>query len=234
MSDTFVVYKGRNAPFKARITDFDGSDYTDARMTAISRMELRYRPTDGATVEPVDSNNLDQRTCFDWATYAAEADVVIAIGLLDLTVGRDQTAELVVYDTTYPQGRVVGTLDIEVTAEAQGAGPLISILYPPLTVENDYPVVAADLSRPSIRVNAATLKTMTMPAGTSALDGARITFIILGVGDVKLLRNGTQTMINATHVSITGTQQYSSITLEYVHATGIWAVVSVNGSWGEI
>lgn len=101
----------------------------------------------------------------------------------------------------------------------------------PITVIDDYQVLVDDFARQSIRINSTTLKTMIMPVMTENYDGATLSFIILGTGDVKLLRSGMNTMINKTHVSITGTQQYSSITLEYVHAIMAWVVREVSGSW---
>jgi hypothetical protein len=161
--------------------------------------------------------------------------MVIDGGLIDLTAGRDTTAELVVYDSTYPDGRMVTLLDILVTADVEDTpaptAPGSYTTLAPKTVTDDYQVVVADFQRPSIRVNAAILKTMTMPVMTSAYDGAQLSFIIQGIGDVKLLRNGKQTMVNGTHVSITGTQQYSSIMIEYVHAITSWVVRETVGSW---
>ena len=233
MSDTHIVYKGRNAPFKAKITDFDGANYTDARMAAISRMELRYRPTEGATVEPIDSNIIGHAGCFDWATYAADADVVIAIGLLTLTVGHDQAAELVVYDPTYPQGRVVDTLGIKIDDEAQGTGPLIDVLYAPLTIEDDYPLLLSDFSRPVIRINSDTIKTITWPVMTAAMDGRDIVFEIMGSGDVDLVREPTTTMTFAgvTHSKLTGTVQYSMVRLRYNHTLNAMIPQDGTGSW---
>lgn len=233
---TQIVYKGRNAPFKARITDFDGTAYTAARMALITRMELRYRPTSGATVEPVDSAVVENADCFDWATYAADADAVIDLGSLDLTVGRDTEAELIVYDTAYPDGRVVGTLlDILVSAETQDAGALISILYPktPLTVTDDYQVLLADFNRPSVRVNASTLKTMTMPAMTADYNGSRITFIIMGTGDIDIVASSGEdtTFGNETSTKLTGTEQYSAITLEYDSDLDMFVVIDGTMSW---
>jgi len=39
---TQTIYKGHNSPFSARITDYDGSNYTAARMETISRAYVKY------------------------------------------------------------------------------------------------------------------------------------------------------------------------------------------------
>ena len=232
---TQIIYKGHNSPISVRITDYDGSIYTAAKMATITRAYLKYIYASGQTAEFLDSAAAGHEDVFDWATLAATGYMTIDGGLIDLTAGRDTTAELVVYDGTYTSGRVVTTLDILVTEDAEDTPaptePGNYTTLAPLTVTDDYQVVIADFSRPSIRVNAATLKTMTMPAMTSAYDGATLSFVILGAGDVKLLRNGTQTMVNGTHVSITGTQQYSSIKIEYVHAIKAWIVRETEGRW---
>ena len=232
---TQTIYKGHNSPIAVRITDYDGSIYTAAKMATITRAYVKYIYASGQTAEYLDSAAAGHEDVFDWATLAATGYMLIDGGLIDLTAGRDTTAELVIYDSTYPEGRMVTLLDILVTADAEDTpaptAPASYTTLAPKTVTDDYQVSAVDFQRPSIRVNAATLKTMTMPAMSSAYDGATLSFVILGVGDVKLLRNGTDTMVNETHVSITGTQQYGSIKIEYVHAIAAWVVRETVGSW---
>ena len=232
---TQTIYKGHNSPFKVRIIDFDGSAYTAARMETISRAYVKYINADGQTAEYLDSAAAGHEDVFDWTTLAATGYLIIDGGLIDLTAGRDTTAELVIYDSTYPFGRMVTLLDILATADAEDTpaptAPGSYTTLAPLTVTDDYQVLIVDFSRPSIRVNAATLKTMTMPVMTAAYDGATLSVIILGDGDVKLLHTGTETMVNETHVSVIGTQKYSSIKLEYVHAITTWVVRETVGSW---
>lgn len=232
---TQTIYKGHNSPFPVRITDYDGSAYTAARMATITRAYIKYIYASSQTAEYLDSAAAGHEDVFDWSTLAATGYLLIDGGLIDLTAGRDTTAELVVYDSTYPDGRMVTLLDILVTADAEDTpaptAPGSYTTLAPKTITDDYQVLVADFQRPSIRVNAAVLKTMTMPAMSSAYDGATLSFVILGAGDVKLLRNGTDTMVNETHVSITGTQQYSSIKIEYVHAITAWVVRETVGSW---
>jgi len=232
---TQTVYKGHNSPFSVRITDFDGTAYTAARMETISRAYVKYINADGQTAEYLDSAAAGHEDVFDWTTLAATGYLIIDGGLIDLTAGRDTTAELVIYDSTYPFGRMVTLLDILVTADAEDTpaptAPGSYATLAPLTVADDYQVLIVDFSRPSIRVNAATLKTLTMPIMSEAYDGATLSVIILGDGDVKLLHTGTETMVNETHVSVIGTQKYSSIKLEYVHAITTWVVRETVGSW---
>lgn len=232
---TQTIYKGHNSPFLVRITDYDGSIYTAARMATITRAYVKYIYASGQTAEYLDSAAAGHEDVFDWATLAATGYLLIDGGLIDLTAGRDTTAELVIYDSTYPSGRMVTLLDILVTADAEDTPapttPGIYTTLAPLTVTDDYQVLIVDFSRPSIRVNAATLKTLTMPIMSEAYDGATLSVIILGDGDVKLLHTGTETMVNETHVSVTGTQKYSSIKLEYVYAITTWVVRETVGSW---
>lgn len=232
---TQTIYKGHNSPFSVRITDYNGSYYTAARMAAITRAYVKYINASGADAEYLDSAASGHEDVFDWATLAATGYLIIDGGLIDLTAGRDTAAELVVYDTASPAGRMVTLLDLLVTADAEDTpaptAPGSYTTLAPKTVTDNYQILVADFQRPSIRVNAAVLKTMTMPAMSSAYDGATLSFVILGAGDVKLLRNGTDTMVNETHVSITGTQQYSSIKIEYVHAITAWVVRETVGSW---
>lgn len=232
---TNLVYRGCNSPFLVTLKDILDATFTATSMAAITRVVLKYIPSSGAASESADSDTPAHADVFDWTTYANDGKLLIDLGLLDFTVGRDTAVELKVYDATYTSGRVqADLLDIEVSDafEDTGSGvdPLPSV-FAPLTVTDNYQVLLADLSRSSIRVNAATLKTMTMPAMTAAYDGKKVSFIIQGEGDVKLLRNGTQTMINGTHVSITGTQRYGRITLEWIDAITTWGVCDPVGHW---
>jgi hypothetical protein len=205
-------------------------------MATITRAWIKYIPATGSTAEYADSAISGHEDVFDWATLAATGYMLIDAGIPpNLTAGRDTTAELVVYDSTYPDGRVVTLLDLLVTEDAEDTPssviPATSYTLAPLTVMDDYQVVINDLYRPSIRVNAATLKTLTMPVMSAAYDGASLSVVIIGDGDVKLLHTGTETMVNETHVSVIGTQKYSSIKLEYVHAITTWVVRETVGSW---
>ena len=232
---TYPIYKGHNSPFAVRITDYDGTNYTAAKMATITRAWIKYIYASGQAAEYADSATSGHEDVFDWSTLAATGYMIIDLGILDFTEGRDTAAELVVYDSAYPNGRMVTLLDLLVTADAEDTpSPIVPASHyalAPLTVTDDYSVVINDLYRPSIRVNAAILKTLTMPAMTSDYDGASLSVVIIGDGDVKLLRNGTQKMVNETHVSVTGTQKYSSIRLEYVHAITSWVVRESVGSW---
>ena len=102
---------------------------------------------------------------------------------------------------------------------------------PPIVVVDDYQIDINDIYRSSIRVNSTTLKTMTMPPMSEEYDGSSVTFEIIGDGDVKLLRKDMETLVNQTHVSLTGTQKYSSITLRYCHELRAWLVRESVGSW---
>lgn len=226
---TYKIYKGHNSPFVVDIFGVTGQKYSSAQMATITRAYLKYIPTSGATPEFADSVATPE--VFDWATYATTGRIIVDAGMLPLTAGRDTKAELVVYDSEYTEGRVITQLNLTVSEEAYDGTPILQSLSLPKTVTDDYQVLVADFMRPSIRVNAATLKTVTLPAMTSAYDGAQVSVIILGDGDVDIVGSGTDTIINETHTKVTGTQKYSSIKLEYIHAITAWVVKKTIGSW---
>ena len=119
---THIIHKSHNSPFKTRITDYDGSHYL-SRMATITRVALKY--TVDNVSQYADSDAIGQEDVFDWATLAASSEMLIDIGLLDFTAGRDQEAELIIYDSTYPEGRVQDPkLDLEVNEDALGAAAL--------------------------------------------------------------------------------------------------------------
>lgn len=112
------VYKGHNSPFTVRIKKPNGAFYSATEMASISRVYLKYIPEDGSDAEYADSN--DTPSYFDWSTYASDGLLLIDIGLIDFTVGRDTKAEIIVYDSTWPQGRVVSQEDITISDDALG------------------------------------------------------------------------------------------------------------------
>jgi len=227
----YKVYKGHNSPFTVEITTIDGRKYSTEQMAAISRCFIKYIASSTADAEYADS--VANPECFNWTTYAATGKILIDIGLLTLTAGKDTKAELVVYDTTYTDGRVIAQMTLTVSEEVYDGVTTLGSLALPKTVTDDYQVLVTDLYRPSIRVNAATLKTLTMPVMTAAYDGARITVIIKGLGDVDIIAadGETTTFGSATHTKLTGTEQFSSVTLEYDYASDMFHIIDGTKTW---
>ena len=233
MADTTVIqcqkiWLGRHNPFSISI--LRNGEALDSPITKIT---IKYKT--------FFISSASYPLLFDFSDYATTGRVDVDLSGLDLTVGSDESCEIIVYTEAFPDTGIVcePLLHLEVTDEVLGDETLVDpiaytwqpALLPAKTVVLDYQVELIDFLRPSIRVNAAVLKTLTMPIMSEAYDGATLSFVILGAGDVKLLRNGTDTMVNETHVSITGTQQYSSIKIEYVHAITTWVVRETVGSW---
>ena len=111
------VFKGLDSPFTFIIKDIAKVAYTAAMMARITRALLKYTPSTGADPEYADSDESDCADAFDWETYEDDGRLVVDLGMLDLTVGRDRTAELIIYDATYTNGRVIAQLDIQITEE---------------------------------------------------------------------------------------------------------------------
>lgn len=233
MADTTVIqyqkiWLGRHNPFSISI--LRNGEALDSTITKIT---IKYKT--------FFISSASYPLLFDFSDYATTGKVDVDLSGLALPVGFDESCEIIVYTEAFPDTGIVcePLLHLEVTDEVLGDETLVDpiaytwqpALLPAKTEDDDYQVELIDFLRPSIRVNAATLKTMTMPTMSSAYDGATLSFVILGAGDVKLLRNGTDTMVNGMHVSITGTQQYSSIKIEYVHAITTWVVRETVGSW---
>ena len=235
MTDTYKVYRGHNSPYLLEITDVLGNKYNAEKMAAISRMYLKYIPASGATAEFADSEGSGHEDCFDWATYASTGRVLIDIGMLDFTAGRDATAEVVAYDTDYPDGRVVEQIDIYVSDEADGdidlVNPLSALLSKdPLTITADTTLTVDQLGR-SIRVNGSSLITITMPSLGADEDGVRVTFIQQGAGAAKVLAADSDVMVALGKTYITSGSLFAAITLEYIHAITTIVAVDGMGKW---
>lgn len=101
-----------------------------------------------------------------------------------------------------------------------------------LTKTDDYNVQTTDFSK-TIRVNSALDKTQSLPSVGDGDDGARITFIRLGVGRVTVAAADSDkfyegadggTIYNESEIG-------ASITLEYVDVIAMWAIVAASGAW---
>ena len=231
---TYTVYKTHNSPFLQKLYDIDGSIFTAADMAAITRAVIKYIPTVNGvegTAQEIDSD--DHADAFDWSEFATTGRLKIDLGLLDLTVGRDLYAELIIYDADYTSGRMVAQMDIEVSDEIEDdeVTPATALSKAPLTVTDDYSVLIADFYRSSLRLNAAVQKTLLMPVMSSIYDGRKLNILIEGVGDCEIECQGDTTILNGTHTKLTGSTRYGSIELEYDSALDMFMVRKAYGSW---
>ena len=230
---TYKVYKGHDSPFTHTITDLLDARYSSSAMAGITRAYLKYVPATGEDAEFADSNDPTHTAVFDWTTYAASGIIVINLGMLGLTEGRDRTAELVIYDATYTNGRVVTQLDVLVSEEAYDGVSAIGVLGAlPITlnVTDDYTITSASFGG-SVRASFATEKTLTLPSVGADDDGERVTIIKTGSGNVAVTCSDSDKIASGSHTTLTGTSTYAAITLEYVHAITTWVVMDGSGSW---
>lgn len=238
---THIVYYSKNSPFKLQLTDFDGSIFTSARMDTITKAYLKYKANENATPEIADSELVGHSGVFDWSTYKATGEILINLGGLAFTEGHDQEVELVIYDAINTEGRVQNpVLDIQISYEVAGDFTGAAVLtkavgvsaLPPITVTDaDYVVESADFNRPSIRMVSASAHDVTLPVLTSTIDGGKLKIIIGGDGDVTLTCQGTNKILNSSHASMTGTDQYGSVELEACYALGIYVISKPTGKW---
>jgi len=180
---------------------------------------------------------------FDLTQYPTTKKIFFDIHGLSMPVGKDESCEVIVYTEQYPDTGIVcePQLYLEVSDEVLGDETLpdpIGYTWTPArlaskTVENDYQVELIDFLRPSVRINALVLKTMTMPVMPTSYNGARITFILKNVGDIDIVAatgEGT-TFGDETATKITGTEKYSSVTLEYDADADMFIIVSGRMRW---
>ena len=107
------IYKGHNHPFLQRL-QWD-EPFSQAEMAVITKVELKFCD------QYIDSEN--HPDCFDLTSYIQTSEIGIDIGLIDFPVAEDK-AELIVYDSSHPAGRVIIQIDITISDEAIGGSPL--------------------------------------------------------------------------------------------------------------
>jgi len=232
MTTTRIIYKGHNSPFLQEIIDIDSSIYLAAEMEGITRAYIKYIPADGEDAEYADSGNIFHSSVFDWETYETTGRILIDLGGINFTAGRDTAAELVIYDAVYTSGRVVALLDLLITEDEVGdldlvdAGSADNIVY----VLADYDASISEFGKTIVMI-AATLKYIQLPTVTSTHDGQSMTFIRGGAGDLDIYADGVHTVVNSTHTKLTGSTTFASVKLKYVHALGTWVGMEGSGSW---
>jgi hypothetical protein len=233
--ESFKVYKGHNSPFLIDVTDVVGTNYTAAQMATISRVYLKYDGGASPQYEYADSDTLAHADVFDWVTYASTGRLLVDLGMLDLTANTDTTAEIVVYDTTYTDGRVLPQFELEISDEAQGDVALVDALSAvssgfSLTVTDDYTITTDNLGG-TIRLNAATDKTLTLPSVGADEDGEAVIIMRIGAGDVTVVAADSDTIGSTTATQIESGSALAAITLQYVHSITAWVVLDGRGSW---
>ena len=233
IAETHVVYYSKSSPFKVQLTDFDGTVFSADRMASITKAYLKYMASATATPNIADSDIVAHADIFDWITYANTGELLINLGLHAFTEGRDEAAELVIYDSVYPSGRVVAVLDIQISYAVSGDFVGVPVLEKaPLTIEDaDYTATDVDFNRPSVRMVSALPRTVTLRPITEENDGGKLSIIIGGAGDITLQCSGDDLILNSTHTSLTGTDKYSSIEIEACFELGIYVVRKTAGHW---
>jgi hypothetical protein len=77
----------------------------------VTRMDLKFSDR---IYEDQYITSVDYPTAFDWVTRGEEGIVILKLGGIELTSGKDTKVELIVYDTINTNGIVWGTVPIRV------------------------------------------------------------------------------------------------------------------------
>ena len=128
-----------------------------------------------------------------------------------------------------PWKRVAGVISPKIATDTVLTGGTV-----PETKTDSYTIVAADLEK-SLRMNAATPKTFTFPSVGASDDGARLTLSKVGAGKLILQ------MVDSDKIHDSGAtrtlycdvaaETYSTVTVEYCHATVTWNIIGATGTW---
>lgn len=100
-----TVYLGRNNTIELQLLE-DSTALTTAQMQAITRMDLIYN---GVTI-----SSQENPSAFDWSTREDEAVVIISLGGLEISIGMDLAADLIVYDAQNTDGIVWASFNLKV------------------------------------------------------------------------------------------------------------------------
>jgi hypothetical protein len=233
-----TVYKGHNSPLLIDILDVEGNAYTTEKMAAISRVYLRYQASE--TDDPQYADSEIHTAVFNWSTYASSGQILFDLGLLSLIAGKDRKSELIIYDSDWPEGRVVAQISITVSEEAYGDIELAEALSMisgvrsgPIYSDEDLELSLSDLNK-SIIISSSEDRNVLLPSVGESQDGYITTLIKIGTGDLTCVASDDDKIASSEHSSITGSGAYATITLQYAHSILTWVVISSSGSWEGI
>ena len=116
MTATYTVYKGSPSPFKVSVFDVDGTPYSTTKMAGITRALIYVNGT------YIDSDSYS--TAFDWVTNESRSEMIIDIGMFDISTGIDNYSEVRVYDADYTSGRVIKSISVNVDGSIYGGETL--------------------------------------------------------------------------------------------------------------
>jgi len=104
----------------------------------------------------------------------------------------------------------------------------------PSTVTTAYTVTSADFGT-TIRINSASTVTVTLPAVGASDDGATITFIKQGAGDIAITA-GTGDYIDGSPSSGStySSDTKSALKIQYVHGMTEWVVIDEVGTFATM
>lgn len=110
-TETEYVYVGRDNTIDL-LLKADG--VVIALDTAVTRMDLKFSDRIYGTQY---LTSVDYPTAFDWVTRGADGIVILKLGDIELTAGKDTKVELIVYDNVNTNGIVWGVVPIKVITD---------------------------------------------------------------------------------------------------------------------
>lgn len=152
----------------------------------------------------------------------------VNITLTEGSDGADETLTIAVED-----GSLVAGTNITLTAGV-GTMTISSEGLDVLTKTDDYVITTTDLGK-SLRMNSVADKTFTLPSVGTDQDGFRLTIMKINSGKVTIDAVDSDKIADSgasgTIYDDVAAEIYATITLEYVHATTTWVIVSGHGTW---
>jgi hypothetical protein len=102
--ETLIFYKGYD---NKKILQIIEGGVPITGLAAVTKVKLLFRGKWYDSVEYADA--------FDWLSMAAQGKIIMQLGnIADIDAGKDNKAELILYDPQHADGQVVGEIPIKV------------------------------------------------------------------------------------------------------------------------
>lgn len=218
----FKVYNGTNSPFTYLVTDVNGVKYSIAQMASITRVALKYTPN--TTMVPEYADSSIHYGVFNTVKYATTGYIVIDLGMRYLTPGSDQAMEIIVYDATYPEGRILPSINISVSAEVvrddqNEATELV------IDMIEGRQLTVSDLNK-ALCIVSTDDEIFPLPEMSALENGFWLDIVRGGTGDVTLPCGLGNTIGDSTKTTLVlpGAITFTHTRIQYFHAITAWVV----------
>ena len=118
----------------------------------------------------------------------------------------------------------------EANSASSAAAALGDGIFTPIAYIDNHTILVSEFGK-TLTMAHADSKTFTLPSVGAEHDGAEVTLMRIGAGNMVVLGADADTVGGATDTQVTVTTLYGLVKLKYIHSTTTWAILWSKGSY---